>query len=294
MAISSPTILRKSRAVPLVLGRLFFLSCYRAGRVTAFAGNIYLILPSIPARVATVFFGGAHHTVAWNVRTRALLRVIHQFLSKIVVNEKDLLMTMPACPPQVPNWQNCRRKSILRSRLVVPIAGIILRVTPGHRDSADRRLKDSHAVPLPDQQLGPSKSKHVWNAVIIQVDQYCWVNGSYTLRGKGSVGFVVTDCARNVEGGRLCILPRSANLYNRRQECLRQSDRAGNRDAFALGQSLAEAAGARSDRGECAQAATDQENRRKDDRLDAGLGAAGPDRSRVAISGEAWQRAGAS
>src|SRR5215471_15252007 len=62
------------------LGCLFLFSCYRADGVTAFAGNFYLVLPSIPARVATVFFTGSHHTVAWNVRTGALLRVVHQFL----------------------------------------------------------------------------------------------------------------------------------------------------------------------------------------------------------------------
>ena len=64
------------------------LSSYRAGCVTAFAGNFYLILPSILARVATVSFARFHHTVARNMRTRVLLWVIHLFLSKIILNEK--------------------------------------------------------------------------------------------------------------------------------------------------------------------------------------------------------------
>ena len=101
---ASSSILRKSRAISLVLGYIFLLNCYRARCVTAFASNFYLIRPSFPAKVATVFFAGGHHTTAWNVRTGALLRVIHQFLSKFIVNEKDSLMPMPACPPQVPNW----------------------------------------------------------------------------------------------------------------------------------------------------------------------------------------------
>ena len=68
----------------LALGYIFLLSCDRAGCVTAFASNFYFIRPSIPARVATVFFAGAHHTTAWNVRTGALLRVVHQVSLQIV------------------------------------------------------------------------------------------------------------------------------------------------------------------------------------------------------------------
>jgi hypothetical protein len=70
-------------AVSLALGYIFLLSCHRADRVTAFASNFNLICPSIPAGIATVFFAGAHHTTAWNVRTDALLRVIHQFSLQI-------------------------------------------------------------------------------------------------------------------------------------------------------------------------------------------------------------------
>jgi hypothetical protein len=93
----------------LALGHVLLLSCDRAGCVTAFASNFYLLRPGIPAGVATEFFAGAHHTTARNVRTGALLRVIHQFFSKFVVNEKKSLMHMPARPPRIPNWQNCRR-----------------------------------------------------------------------------------------------------------------------------------------------------------------------------------------
>ena len=60
-----------------------------------------------------------------------------------------------------------------------------------------------------------------------------------------------------------------------------QPDRAGDRDAFALDQSLAQRVGARSDRGECAQGAADRrepEERRSSGCADAG--AVGPDRSR--------------
>src|SRR5579864_635895 len=72
-----------------------------------------------------------------------------------------------------------------------------------------------------------------------------------------------------------------------------QSDRTGNRDAFALDQPSVERVGARGDRGECAQGATDW--REPQERRSAGcadLGAAGQDRSRVAVSGEASQRSG--
>src|SRR5579864_6802551 len=74
-----------------------------------------------------------------------------------------------------------------------------------------------------------------------------------------------------------------------------QSDRTGNRDAFARDQPSVERVGARGDRGECAQGAADW--REPQERRSAGcadLGAAGQDRSRVAVSGEASQRAGAS
>ena len=74
-----------------------------------------------------------------------------------------------------------------------------------------------------------------------------------------------------------------------------QPDRAGNRDAFALDQSLAQRVGARSDRGECAQSAADRgepQERRSAGCADAG--AVGPDRSAVVVSGEASQRAGTS
>ena len=74
-----------------------------------------------------------------------------------------------------------------------------------------------------------------------------------------------------------------------------QPDRAGNRDAFALDQPFVERVGARSDRGQCAQGAADRGE--PQERRSAGcadLGAAGPDRSGVAVSGEASQRAGAS
>ena len=74
-----------------------------------------------------------------------------------------------------------------------------------------------------------------------------------------------------------------------------QPDRAGNRDAFALDQPLAQRVGTRSDRGQCAQGAADRgepQERRSPGCADAG--AAGQDRSRVAVSGEASQRAGAS
>jgi len=71
-----------------------------------------------------------------------------------------------------------------------------------------------------------------------------------------------------------------------------QPDRAGDRDALALDQPFARRVGARSDRGECPQAAVDWESRKKDDRLDAPD--AGPHRSRVAESSEASQPAGAS
>ena len=83
------------------LGYIFLLSCYRAVCVTAFASNFYVIRSSIPAGVATVFFAGLHHTVAWDVRTGALLKVIHQLRSKINVTEKTSLMPMPACLTQV-------------------------------------------------------------------------------------------------------------------------------------------------------------------------------------------------
>jgi len=74
-----------------------------------------------------------------------------------------------------------------------------------------------------------------------------------------------------------------------------QPDRAGDEDAFALDQSLARRIGPRSDRGECAQGASNRgepQEGRSFGRAD--LGAAGPDRSPVAVSGEASQRAGAS
>src|SRR6185437_10388032 len=63
---------------------------------------------------------------------------------------------------------------------------------------------------------------------------------------------------------------------------------AGNRDAFALDQSLAQTVGTRSDCGECSQSAADR--REPEERRSAGcadLGAAGTDRSRTAVSGEA-------
>ena len=73
-----------------------------------------------------------------------------------------------------------------------------------------------------------------------------------------------------------------------------QSDRTGNRDAFALDQPPVKRVGARTDRGPCAQAAADRgewPERRSAGWADAG--AAGPDRSGVAVSGEASQRYGA-
>src|SRR5215467_9700137 len=72
-----------------------------------------------------------------------------------------------------------------------------------------------------------------------------------------------------------------------------QSSGTGNRGAFALDQSLAQAVGTRSDRGQCAQGAVDRGE--PQERRSAGcadLGAAGADRSPVAVSGEASQRAG--
>ena len=74
-----------------------------------------------------------------------------------------------------------------------------------------------------------------------------------------------------------------------------QSDHAGDRDAFALDQSLAQRVGTRSDRRECPQGAADRrepEERRSFGCADAS--AAGSDRSGVAVSGEASQRAGTS
>ena len=68
-------------------------------------------------------------------------------------------------------------------------------------------------------------------------------------------------------------------------------DRAGDGDAFALGESTAERVGARSNRGACAQRAVDRgepEERRSAGCADAG--AIGADRSAVAVSGEASQR----
>ncbi len=66
--------------------------------MTAFASNFYLIRPSIPARIATVFFAGHYHTGAWDVRTGASLRMIHQFPSESLSMKKDSLMAMSACP----------------------------------------------------------------------------------------------------------------------------------------------------------------------------------------------------
>src|ERR1700756_219716 len=83
------------------------------------------------------------------------------------------------------------------------------------------------------------------------------------------------------------------------QEVLRrntaQPSGSGNRDPFALNQSLAQGVGTRSDRCECPQSAADR--REPQERRPAGCadsGAAGADRSRAAVSGEASQRAGAS
>ena len=73
------------------------------------------------------------------------------------------------------------------------------------------------------------------------------------------------------------------------------SDYAGDRDAFALDQSLAQRVGTRSDRRECPQGAADRrepEERRSLGRPD--LSAAGPNRSAVAVSSKTSQRAGTS
>ena len=70
-----------------------------------------------------------------------------------------------------------------------------------------------------------------------------------------------------------------------------QPDRAGNRDALALGKPGTERVGARSDRGACPQCALDR--REPKERRSAGcadVGSAGQDRSAVAVSGEASQR----
>ena len=72
------------------------------------------------------------------------------------------------------------------------------------------------------------------------------------------------------------------------------SHRAGNGHALALGKSSIEGIGPRSDRGACAERALDwgePEERRSHGCTDTG--AAGQDRSAVAVSGEASQREGA-
>jgi hypothetical protein len=74
-----------------------------------------------------------------------------------------------------------------------------------------------------------------------------------------------------------------------------QPDRSGDRNTFGLDQPLAQRVGTRSDRGECAQGAADRG--KPQERRPAGCADAGPagaDRSRVAVSGEASQCAGAS
>ena len=79
----SPTILSKSEGI-VALRYIFLFSRYRAGFVTAFASNLHFLRSSLPARVAAVFFAGLHHTVAWDMRTGALLRVFHQLRSKLL------------------------------------------------------------------------------------------------------------------------------------------------------------------------------------------------------------------
>ena len=74
-----------------------------------------------------------------------------------------------------------------------------------------------------------------------------------------------------------------------------QPDRAGDRDAFAVGQPAAERVGTRSDRGPRAQCAADR--REPEEGRSAGCadpGAAGANRSAVVVAGAASQREGAS